>query len=96
MPLKDLKLDPLGTLIFCDVETGEKIGGINNVGLEIDAEYLDYSQEFNICKFKETITFTVDNGINWNSNNIKYILGLPVQNNWLKMHGKVMRRRKTS
>lgn len=96
MPLKALKLDSLGTLFFCDVETGEKIFEINNVDLEVDAECIDYSREFNIGKFKETITFTVDNDINWNSNNIKYILGLPVPNNWLKMHGKVMRRRKTS
>lgn len=93
MPTDNVKIAG-GTLYFGDPETGEILGEINDVKgveLELDEPGVD-PEKFHLGLGGEA-TFTCDCEIDRNSA-LSFVYGRWVTNNWLKMHGGVMKRRK--
>lgn len=91
MPTDNVKIAG-GTLYFGDPETGEIIGEINDVkGVELELDESGVDPE----KFRlgGEVTFTCDCDIDRNVAP-SLVYGRWVTNNWLKMHGGVMKREK--
>lgn len=82
------------TLFFKNSETWEtyKLGNIIDMTCDMISNNTEYSEEpiMFIPKFCEA-TFTITPAIN--KMMIRYVSGLPVPNNWRKMHGIPMKRK---
>lgn len=91
MPTDNVKIAG-GTLYFGNPETGEILGAINNVEevkLEVDDQGVD-PEKFHLGG---EATFTCDCEIDRNTA-LSLVYGRWVTNNWLKMHGGVIKRKK--
>ena len=95
MPTDNVKIAG-GTLYFGDPETGEILGEINEIKeVKIEPEENSLTTDETIGMFSEShsVSFTCDCEIDRNAA-LSLVYGRWVTNNWLKMHGGVMKRKR--